>query len=184
MGNNINHHNDNVTVNSNIPESDITNVRFFTKANFQGIAYDINHGNYIGRIFHEATSPNNIFSLIIPPHTTVRLFCGETYDYGEKGSMHITNVTDKIVRIPTLPDNIQGNIKSISITNVTNTQNDISLADSNISTSPDLMNLNSKSVETMENYYEDTSISYDIILLLVLMILFSFLIIIINPVYP
>lgn len=97
-------------------ETDEEKVRLYTKLNGQGEVYEIETGNYISDNFISKITPNNIFSMSIPPATTVKLFCGDVYDYGNIGSMHVTNVTRETIIVPELPSHIQGRVRSISIT--------------------------------------------------------------------
>jgi hypothetical protein len=90
-------------------------VMLYTKPNLQGDVYVIDYGSYTSTLLIPVISPNNVFSLSIPPYTSVKMYCGDLYDYGGKGSIEITNVTSQKTDVPSLPDNIQGGIRSISI---------------------------------------------------------------------
>lgn len=96
-------------------------VRLYSKDNFEGNVYEIDHGNYTSNMIIPKISPDNVYSLTIPPLTAVKLFCGDVYDYGGKGSMHITNVKNDRIRVPLLPEHVQGSVRSVSITKVENT---------------------------------------------------------------
>lgn len=90
-------------------------VKFYSKDNFQGNVYEVAYGNYTSNMFTPKISPDNVFSMTIPPATFVKLYCGDMYDYGGKGFIHITNVTDQDMYVPVLPDILQGNVRSLSI---------------------------------------------------------------------
>lgn len=90
-------------------------VRFYSKDNFTGNIYVVDYGNYTVSYFADKISPDSVFSMIIPPLTTVGLFCGEIYDYGGQGAFHVTNITKNKVSIPQFPEHIQGRVKSVSI---------------------------------------------------------------------
>lgn len=90
-------------------------VRFYSKDNFRGNIYEIERGNYPSKDFVPRISPDNVFSLTIPPQTYIKIYCGDIYDYGGKGFMHIENVTDQVMHVPSLPEGIEGQVKSVSI---------------------------------------------------------------------
>jgi hypothetical protein len=90
-------------------------VQLYSKAGFDGKMFEIKHGNYTSDVFVSYLIPSNVFSLTIPPRTTVKLYCGDKYDFGGKGGMSITNTSLDIMRVNTLPQNIAGHIRSISI---------------------------------------------------------------------
>lgn len=92
-----------------------TKVVFFSKPNLSGNMYTIDNGNYTSEKFVKYISPDNVFSMTVPPQTFVKLYCGDMYDDGGKGFYHITNVTNEVAEIPSLPRNIQGNVRSVSI---------------------------------------------------------------------
>jgi hypothetical protein len=98
-----------------LPDHDRGKVRFYSKDNFQGNIYEIERGNYTSNDFVPRISPDNVFSMAIPPQTYVKIYCGDIYDYGGKGFMHIENVTDQTMRVPLLPEYIEGQVKSVSI---------------------------------------------------------------------
>jgi hypothetical protein len=81
----------------------------------KGEVFEIDAGNYPSDVFINAVSPYNVFSLSIPPHTAIKLFGGNEYDFGGKGGMSITNTGSDIMRIESLPSNISGQIRSVSI---------------------------------------------------------------------
>jgi len=91
-------------------------VRLYSKENFKGNVYEIDYGNYTSAMFIKMITPDNIFSLTIPPNTSVAMFCGDTHDYGGKGSIHIINVTNERTDVPLLPVHVRGSIRSLSIT--------------------------------------------------------------------
>jgi hypothetical protein len=91
-------------------------VRFYSKDNLQGNTYEIEPGNYTSIEFANKISPDNVFSLTIPSLTTIKLFAGDLYDYGGKGSMQVTNVSQDRIKVELLPENIKGKVRSISIT--------------------------------------------------------------------
>lgn len=90
-------------------------VKFYSKTDFQGNIYEIEYGNYTSTNFIDKISPDNIFSLTVPSLTTVKLFCGDIFDYGGKGAFQITNITNSTSSVPQLPDNIQGRVRSAII---------------------------------------------------------------------
>jgi hypothetical protein len=94
-------------------------VRFYSKENFEGNIYEIDYGNYTSNTFIYKITPDNVFSMSIPSNTELRVYAGDIYDLGGKGFMAITNVTPDLVDIPILPDNIRGNVRSLSITKIT-----------------------------------------------------------------
>lgn len=95
-------------------------VRLYSKDNFKGNTYEIDYGNYTSAMFIKLISPDNVFSLTVPPNTSIAMFCGDMYDYGGKGSVHIINVTNERADVPMLPLHIQGNVRSLSITKTIN----------------------------------------------------------------
>ena len=108
-------------------------VRLFSKDSYKGNVYEIDYGNYTSNMFIYKISPDNIFSLTVPPHTSVRMYCGDIYDYGGRGYMDITNVTNERVDVPSLPQNIRGYVRSLSIIKY---YNDSMNASSPVSTNP------------------------------------------------
>ena len=91
------------------------NVQLYSKTNMKGEVFEIDAGNYPSDVFINAVSPYNVFSLSIPPYTSIKLFGGNEYDFGGKGGMSITNTGSDIMRIESLPSNISGQIRSVSI---------------------------------------------------------------------
>jgi len=91
------------------------NVHMYSSSNMKGEVFEIDAGNYPSDVFINAVSPYNVFSLTIPPYTTIKLFGGNEYDFGGKGGMSITNTGSDIMRIESLPSNISGQIRSVSI---------------------------------------------------------------------
>ena len=91
-------------------------VKLYSKSNFQGNIYEIDYGNYTSINFIDKLSPDNVFSLRVPSQTTIKLFSGDIYDYGGKGAVQITNVTNSTTNVPQLPDNIAGQVRSVIIT--------------------------------------------------------------------
>lgn len=91
------------------------NVQLYSSSNMKGEVFEIDAGNYPSDVFINAVSPYNVFSLTIPPHTAIKLFGGNEYDFGGKGGMSITNTGSDIMRIESLPSNISGQIRSVSI---------------------------------------------------------------------
>lgn len=90
-------------------------VRFYSKDNYEGNIYVVDFGNYTVNYFADKISPDSVFSMIIPPLTTVKLFCGEMYDYGGQGAFHVTNITKNKVSVPQFPEHVKGRVKSVSI---------------------------------------------------------------------
>lgn len=90
-------------------------VQLYSKSRFQGELFEVDYGNYPSSAFIPAILPNNVFSLTIPPRTTIKLFAGDEYDFGGKGGISITNAGSDVMRVDTLPDNISGRIRSISV---------------------------------------------------------------------
>lgn len=97
------------------PDRDRGKVRFYSKDNFQGNIYEIEQGNYTSNDFSPRISPDNVFSLTIPSQMYVKLYGGDIFDYGGRGFMYIENVTDHVMHVPTLPENIEGLVRSVSI---------------------------------------------------------------------
>jgi hypothetical protein len=97
------------------PDRDRGKVRFYSKDNFGGNIYEIEKGNYTSNEFITRITPDNIFSITIPPQMYVKMYCGDVYDYGGKGFMHIENATDQVMHVPILPESISGQIRSVSI---------------------------------------------------------------------
>lgn len=90
-------------------------VQLYSKSNFNGTMFEIEYGNYTSDVFVPYLIPSNVFSLSIPPRTTVKIYCGDKYDFGGKGGMSITNTGSDVMRVSSLPPNISGHIRSISI---------------------------------------------------------------------
>jgi hypothetical protein len=104
-------------------------VRLYSKDDYKGNVYEIDYGNYTSNMFIYKISPDNVFSLTVPPHTSVRMYCCDIYDYGGRGYMDITNITNERVDVPSLPQNIRGYVRSLSIIKYYNdTMNGASLA--------------------------------------------------------
>ncbi len=114
MGNNLSPE-INSRANLNVSTSSDEKVRFYSKDNFNGNVYVVDYGNYTVSYFADKISPDSVFSMTIPPLTTVKLFCGEMYDYGGQGAFHVTNITKNKVSVPQFPEHVQGRIKSISV---------------------------------------------------------------------
>jgi hypothetical protein len=93
-----------------------SNVVLFSKPNLQGNMYLISNGSYTSDGFIKYITPDNVFSMSISPETTVKLFCGDNYDSGTKGSFQITNVLKEPMYLNELPQHIQGYVKSVIIT--------------------------------------------------------------------
>src|SRR5579872_3777967 len=68
-----------------------TKVIMYSKPYMEGEAFTIDVGNYTSLTLMPQISPNNVFSLSVPPDTAVELFCGDIYDFGGKGSLYIGN---------------------------------------------------------------------------------------------
>lgn len=94
-----------------------TKVIMYSKPYLQGNAYALAAGNYTSEKFIPQISPDNVFSMSVPAKTTVKLFNGNIYDYGNKGFMHIVNTSQETIPVSTLPQNMQGSVKSVSISN-------------------------------------------------------------------
>lgn len=90
-------------------------VQLYSKSNFSGEIFEVDYGNYPSDIFIPAILPSNVFSLTIPPRTTIKLFAGNEYNFGGKGGMSLTNVGPDLMRVDTLPTNIRGQIRSVSV---------------------------------------------------------------------
>jgi hypothetical protein len=90
-------------------------VQLFSKSKFQGETFEIEYGNYPSDVFIPAILPSNVFSLTVPPRTTIKLFSGDEYDFGGKGGMSLTNASEDVMRVEHLPSSIRGQIRSISI---------------------------------------------------------------------
>lgn len=90
-------------------------VRIYSQSNLNGNIYELKYGNYVSDAIVPSMRPDNVHSLTIPPLTSVKLYCGDTYDYGGKGAVIYTNVTNKTVPINSLPDHITNNVRSLSI---------------------------------------------------------------------
>jgi len=97
------------------PDRERGKVKFYSKDNFQGNIYEVETGNYTSNDFIPRISPDNVFSMKIPPQTYVKVYGGDIYDYGGRGFMYIENVTDQVMRVPILPEFIQGLVRSVSI---------------------------------------------------------------------
>ncbi len=153
------------TIKSNTIDESLK-VQLYSKDNYEGNIYEIDYGSYTADMFIDQISPDNVFSLKIPPLTTVKLFGGDIYDYGENGSLHITNVYSEIAGVPLLPDHIRGQVRSISITHtdknsVDNIINTNLLASSNIrSRDQSLQKFGDiNSTGSYSNSYKDISVS-------------------------
>ncbi|VBB17768.1 hypothetical protein YASMINEVIRUS_231 [Yasminevirus sp. GU-2018] len=90
-------------------------VILYSMPDLRGNTYAIANGSYTSTSFVDKLSPDNVFSLSIPPETSIKMFCGDIYDYGGKGGMEITNVTNERISVPSLPQNVQGNVRSLVI---------------------------------------------------------------------
>jgi hypothetical protein len=90
-------------------------VQLYSKANFNGEIFEVDYGNYPSDVFIPSMLPANVFSLTIPPRTTVKLFSGDEYDFGGKGGMSLTNAAEDVMRVESLPTNIRGQVRSISV---------------------------------------------------------------------
>jgi len=94
-------------------------VYVYTMNSTNGIEYKIMQGNYNSSLLLEKIAPNNIFSLKIPPLTKVRLFGGDIFNYGDIGSVDISNAyNDKYMVVNNLPSNFEGKIRSISVSRI------------------------------------------------------------------
>ena len=91
------------------------NVVLFSKPNLQGNMYLVSNGSYTSEYLIKKITPDNVFSLSIPPETKVKLFCGNVYDDGHIGSIDITNITKESMYLKELPLHIQGAIKSMIV---------------------------------------------------------------------
>jgi len=100
-------------------------LKLYSKVNLQGNAYLVDYGNYVGQKFTNRLSPDNIFSMEVPPQSTVKLFGGGEYDYGTQGSFHLSNTTGDYAKVNQLPENIQGKVRSMIIMRNTNHQQPI-----------------------------------------------------------
>lgn len=90
-------------------------VQVYSESNLQGEIYEIEYGNYTSEVLIPVLSPHNVFSLTIPPKTTVKLYAGNEYDFGGKGGVSLTNISQDIMRVNDLPANIAGQVRSMSI---------------------------------------------------------------------
>lgn len=131
--------------------NDNDKVILYSKPNFLGNAYAINIGDYTSTYFIPQISPDNVFSLSIPPNMSVKLFCGDIYDYGNKGFVHITNVSKDNMSVPSLPQYIAGYIRSISISDNIDTTTSINI-NSRINTNPFMKNI-------LSNNHIDTTLN-------------------------
>jgi hypothetical protein len=126
MGGNISKSDDDIqqvqTVSSILTPQLKGKVRLYSKDNFKGNVYEIDYGNYTSRMFIRKISPDNVFSFIVPSNTSIKLYSGDMYDFGGKGTMHIVNVTNEFIKIPIMPENIRGNVRSLSISYETDIQ--------------------------------------------------------------
>lgn len=152
-------------------DNDDLKVQMFSKDNFEGNIYEINYGNYTSNMFTDKLTPDNVFSLTIPPMTTVKMYSGIMYNYDGIGAVSITNVSSDTMKVPQLPDHIRGNIRSISITrNDSDSVDEIidaSLLTQTILSSPDLNDNSTSSYSvnyTPSNSYSDIGVrSQDLI---------------------
>lgn len=90
-------------------------VQLYSKANFGGEVFEVDYGNYPSDVFIPAILPSNVFSLTVPPRTTIKLFAGNEYNFGGKGGISITNISPDVMRVDSLPTNIRGQIRSVSV---------------------------------------------------------------------
>lgn len=91
-------------------------VQVYTKENFEGQMFEIDYGNYPTEVFIPSINPHNVFSLTVPPRTTIRLFAGDDFVFGGKGGTSFTNAsTDDIMRVKSLPNTISGQIRTVSV---------------------------------------------------------------------
>jgi hypothetical protein len=90
-------------------------VQLYSKANFKGEVFEVDYGNYPSDVFIPTVIPSNVFSLTIPPRTTIKLFSGDEYDFGGKGGVSLTNAGPDIMRVDSLPTNVRGQIRSVSV---------------------------------------------------------------------
>lgn len=148
-------------------------VRLYSKENYQGNIYEIDYGNYTSSMFIKLISPDNVFSLSIPPNTSVMMFCGDIYDYGGKGSVHIVNVTNERADVPMLPLNVQGGVRSLSITKTTNsavdTKKNIIYSDTDINNV--LHDFSSPDENTEHFTSSDTKCYHNLLLMIILLLL-------------
>jgi hypothetical protein len=100
-------------------------LKLYSKVNLQGNAYLVDYGNYVGQNFTNRLSPDNVFSMEVPPQSTVKLFGGAEYDYGTQGSFHLSNTTRDYTRVNQLPENIQGKVRSMIVMQNTNPQQQV-----------------------------------------------------------
>lgn len=121
--------NSNRSINSGENKGPFINVQLYSKKDFKGDIFEIDSGNYPSDMFVKALSPNNVFSLTIPPKTNIKLYSGNEYDFGKNGGMSITNTSSDIMKIESLPSNIRGRIKSVSIVNLANINNSFGIGD-------------------------------------------------------
>ena len=101
-------------------------VNLYSKTNFEGNVYAVGYGNYAGADFVNRISPDNVFSLTLPPYSTIKLFCGNSFDNDNIGSTQITNATRQTAKIPFLPEHLQGRIRSLVIERHTDKADNIS----------------------------------------------------------
>jgi hypothetical protein len=98
-------------------------VRVYTKETQQGNVYELEGGSYTNEMLRKfmitSMENSNIFSLSLPPKTTITLYSGNDYDLGGKGAVSYTNVTNDVMRVNSLPIPLAGNIHSIDITHHT-----------------------------------------------------------------
>lgn len=141
------------------------NVLVFTEANFNGKVYEIDPGNYTSNIFVNQIYPDNISSIIVPQNMSVKLYAGDIYDYGGKGSYSLSNVTKQRISIAKLPSNIINNVRSISVSEISQ-NNNVSNTDSF-----DQFKLNDELIENFsDNKYNNSNIRLIILMTLLIII--------------
>lgn len=101
------------------PSGEQVKVRVYTKNKLQGNVYELDVGSYTNQMLRDFFLTNkenrNIFSLSLPPKTTVTLYSGNDFDLAGKGSISYTNITKDVMRINELPVPIGGNVNSIDV---------------------------------------------------------------------
>lgn len=110
-------------------------VQVYTESNREGEIFEIEYGNYTSDVLIPVLSPHNIFSLTLPPKTTVKLYAGDEYNFGGKGGISLTNISDDVMNVDKLPPNVAGQVRSISI--ISHTINRAGLVDDTSDTSDD-----------------------------------------------
>ncbi len=109
-------------MNQNIDNLTEQNVFLFTLTKLRGIKYELSYGNYNNTKLLAKIAPNNIFSLKIPPLTKVRLYGGNSFGYGNIGSIEISNArSNRYMILDNLPINLEGLIRSISVSRIPDT---------------------------------------------------------------